>query len=79
MTHELELNVKAQFIKPLETDMQLDFIAHGSNFEEIRNVSQNFVKDYIVFYQIMNVEKVKFTYGDKDGLLNNVIKSFTEL
>ena len=78
MGFELSLVVKAKIALELESDVSLEFTACGSNYAEVRAGSEEFVREYIVFHGLQNVQKVEFVYGDKDGLIVNTIENFRD-
>lgn len=78
MGFELSLVVKAKIALELESDVSLEFTAAGSNYAEVRAGSEEFVREYISFHGLGNVQKVEFVYGDKDGLIINTIDNIRD-
>ncbi len=74
----LSLQVKSKVALELASDISLEFNVIGNNYEELRASAEEFVSDYISFHGIKGVQKVKFVYADKDGLIVNTIENIKD-
>ncbi len=75
----LSLQVKAKIAVELASDISLEFQAIGNTYAEVRQSSEDFIRDYISFHQLEGVQKVEFVYADKDGLIINTIDDIKDI
>ena len=78
MVSELSIKVKVFLDVPGIIDVPLEFYASGANFAEVRAGTEEFVKDYIAFNSLENVQNIEYVYAEKHGVIRQKISELLE-
>lgn len=78
MVSELSIKVKVFLDVPGIIDVPLEFYASGANFAEVRAGTEEFVKDYIAYNNIQNIQNIEYVYAEKHGIVRQKISELLE-